>query len=240
MKPKCSHIFKAVLFALLLFSGCVTHETYIRNEETYSQKIPIGNKPTFLIFGENLLLNDYSLRFKRNTPDNVSYTILSTYKRNKSGRRYDFYKKGEKLYTVDIIKSDKELDIGNVLGVDVSVKYDIEMAIIIHNNYLKEEFKINLDEQRPYVLFYDSNMGEIKFDYYKSRNKNTPQYDYEILTGFKISANNEEYGILSFHPLLLYLKNNTEITDKMALYILATYAHYFHYGSEELSVLRIK
>jgi hypothetical protein len=240
MKPKYRHIFKFVLLVFLLLSGCITPGAFIRNEETYSQNIPIKTKPTFLIFGENLLLNEYSLRYKRNTPDNVSYTILSTYKRNKSGRRYDFYKKGQKLYTVDIIKSDKESDIGNVLGVDVSVKYNIEMAIIIHNNYSKEEFKINLDERRPYVLFKDSNIGEINFDYYKSSNKNNPKDNYEIFAGFKINVNNEEYGLLAIHYPSLYLKNNIEITDKMALYILATYAHYIHYGREELSGLRIK
>jgi len=229
-RPNSIHFFIIALFTLLLFCGCVTLETYIRNEETYSRNIPIGNKPTFLIFGENLILNDYSLRFKRNTPGNVSYTILSTYSRNISGRRYDFYKKGQKLYTVDIITSNRELYIGSVLDVDVSVKYDINMSIIIHNNYSKEEFKVNFNEQQPYVIFYDSNMGEIKFDYYKSRNKNSPQLEYEVLTGFRISANNEEYGILAFYPPSLYIKNNNEISDKMALYILAVYAHYINYG----------
>jgi hypothetical protein len=219
------HIFIIFLFALLLFSGCVTHETYIRNEETYSQKIPIANKPTFFIFGENLILNDYSLRFKRNTPDSVSYTLFSTYSRNVSGRRYDFYKDGLKLYTVDVITSDRELHAGSV-----SVTFDTKMAIVIYNDNSKEEFIINPNEQQPYAIFNDSNMGEIKFNFYKSRNKNTPQYDFEIITGFKITANNEEYGILAFHPPSLYLKNNVEISDRMALYMLATYAHYYNYG----------
>jgi len=230
-KPNSIHVYIIALFALLLLSGCVTHETYIKNEETYSKKIPVEKKPTFLIFGENLTLNDYSLRFRRNTPGSGSYTFL-TYSKNKSGRRYDFSKNEKKLYAVDITASNKELDIGNVLGVDVSVKYDNKMAIAVQNNYSKEEFKVNLDEKRPYVIFYDSNMGEIKFDYYKARNKNTPQNKYEILTGFRISADNEEYGILAFHPLSLYLKNNVEISDKMALYILSAYAHYYYYGRE--------
>jgi hypothetical protein len=226
------HIFIIALFAFLLFSGCVTHETYIKNEETYSHKIPIGNKPTFLIFGENLTLNGYSLRFRRNTPGSGSHSILN-YSRNKSGRRYDFSKNGKKLYTVDIISSNRELGIGNVLGVDVSVKYNIDLSIVIHNNYSKEEFKVNFDKKRPFVLFYDSNMGEIKFDYYNSRNKNTPQNKFEILSGFRISDDNEEYGILAFYPTSLYIKNNVEINDKMALYILAAYAHYYNYGREQ-------
>jgi hypothetical protein len=114
------------------------------------------------------------------------------------------------------------------------------MAIIIHNNDTKEVFKINFDEQRPYVLFKDSNIGEIKFDYYKSSNKNNPKDNWEIFAGFKINVNNEEYGILSIYHPSMYIKNNTEITDKMALYILAAYAHYIHYGREELSVIKIK
>ena len=222
------HIFIVTLCAVLLLSGCVTHETYIKSEELYAQKLPVENKPTFLIFGEKLVLNDYSLRYKRNTPGDVSYSIL-IYSRNISGRRYDFYKNGSKLYTVDIIASDKQLDVGNVIGFDVSVQYNIEMTIVIHNNdSYKEEFKINFDEQKPYVLFNDRNMGEIAFDYYKARNKNTPQSTYELFDGFKISANNEEYGIHAFHPSLLYLKNNVKINDRMALYILATYASILH------------
>jgi hypothetical protein len=234
-RPNIIHIYLIALFVLLLFSGCVTNETYIRNVETYSQKIPIENKPTFLIFGENLTLNDYSLRFRRNTPGSGSYTIPSVYSRNKSGRRYDFCKNGKKLYTVDIITSDKELNIGTLFEtVDVSVKYDINMAIVINNNYSKEEFKVNYDEKKPYVLFYDNNMGEIKFDYYKARNKNTPKFDIKFLTGFSISDDNEEYGILAFYPASLYLKNNVEINEKMALYILAAYAHYYNYGREKI------
>jgi hypothetical protein len=71
-------------------------------------------------------------------------------------------------------------------------------------------------------------MGEIKFDYYKSRNKNTPQYEYESLTGFEISVGNEEYGILAFYSPALYLKNTVEINDKMALFVLAAYASFLH------------
>jgi len=219
------HILLVVLLSLLLFSGCVTHETYIKNEETYSQRIQIGNNPTFLFFGENLTLNDYSLRFKRPTPGTLGpYLQLFPYRKNIEGRRYVFSKNGLQLYTIDIISSDRELQFGSS-----SITFDMDMGIIVHNNdSYKEEFKINFDEQQPYVIFNDRNMGKIIFDYYKSGNKNTPGKGFEFFDGFKISVNNEEFGINAFHPSSLYLKNNPEITDKMALYILATYASYLH------------
>jgi hypothetical protein len=220
---KSAHIFKAALIALLLFSGCSTLGTLVRDEANYSQNIPIEKKPTFLFFGESLTLNGYSLRFQKNTPGGTSYTILSTYSRNVVGRRYGFSKDGNQQYIVDVVSSDRGVQLGSI-----SVTYDIEVGIVLTSAYSKEEFKVNLDEQQPYVLFYDSNLGEVKFDYYNSRNKNAPEMGGETLTGFRISVNDEEYGILAFYPASLYIRNNAGITDKMALYVLSAYASYLH------------
>jgi hypothetical protein len=217
------HLVVFSFLALFIFSGCTTLETYIANETSYSNVIPIEKKPTFLFFGEVLSLNGYSLRYKGSTPGNISYTIFSTYSRHITGRRYIFSKNEVQQCTVDIISSDRELQLGSL-----TATFDMEVAIVIHNNYSKEEFKVNLDEQQPYVLFYDSNMGEIKFDYYKSGNKNAPQYNYETLTGFKINTNDEELGILAFYSPALHLKNAVEINDKTALFVLAAYASFLH------------
>jgi hypothetical protein len=212
-----------LFLTLFLFSGCTTLETYIPNETRYSNVIPIEKKQTFLFFGEKLSLNEYSLRYKGSSPGLFSYSIFSTYNKNITGRRYVFYKNEIQQCTVDLISSDRELKIG-----DLTITYDMEVAIVISNNYSREEFRVNLNEEEPYVLFNDRNLGEIRFDYYKSRNKNTPQYDYESLTGLEISVNNQEYGILAFYSPALYLKNAVEVNDKTALFILAAYTSFLY------------
>jgi len=236
-ESKTRTYFIIALCALLFLSGCITPGAFIRNEESYSQNIPIKTKPTFLIFGEELLLNEYSLRYKGNIPNGTSYTIGTAgtaaiaYGRNILGRRYNLYKNGLQLYTVDITASDRKLHIG-----DITVTFDIEMAIIIHNNdTIKEVYKVNFDKKTPYVQFKDSNLGEINFDFYKSTNKNNPKEVYEIFAGFQINANNEEYGIISIYYPALYKKTDTAVSDKMALYILSAYAHYYHYGRENIT-----
>jgi hypothetical protein len=210
------------LFVSLVFIGCATLETSIPNGESYAQVIPIQRKSTFLFFGEKFLLNNYELRYIRDIDFSVEIVFFT---REWSGRRYDFSKDGQKLYTIDIITSTR-----NIRNENTAITINPEMYIRIyeHNGSDREEFKVDFDRRQPYIQFNDNTMGNIKFDYYKSRNRNTPDYAYETLTGFKIYAEDEEFGLLAFFPSSLHLKNNVNIDDKMAVYIMSTYASFLY------------
>ena len=213
-----------LLIIPLIFIECVALETYIKNEENYQQIIPIENRSTFLVFGERLVLNEYSLHYRNDTPNisrNVFFGTIET-----TGRRYAFYKNKVRLYTVDVITSKRQIQFNENNYITINQEMYIR---IIDNTGMKNDFQINLDGKQPYVIFSDTISGEIYFNYYRSRNKNYLESEYESFTGFEISKNNEEFGILAFYPpASLYLKNDIEINEKMALYILAAYASFLH------------
>jgi len=206
-----------------LFFGCVVLETHIANEENFSRIIPIENKKTFLIFGEKFVLNQYSLKYI-NSPSTTTRAFVGRIET--TTRRYIFYENQIPFYTVDIITSERIIQLNDRLTFTV----DPNMFIRISNDSgLRQEFTIDLEGTSSYVIFNDDTIGEVNFFSYRSRNKNALASEFEFLTGFEIHINNQEYGILAFYPpASLYLRNGIEIDSRMAMYILATYASFLY------------
>ncbi|WP_461258001.1 hypothetical protein [Treponema sp. R80B11-R83G3] len=221
-----------------IFISCVSVETFIK-EYNYSQIIPIERKTTLLIFDEKLILNEYSLRYRGDIKDVSPYPYLFFLgTKETTGRRYLFYKDNVPLYIVDILTMERH----SQLNENFQFVFDPECNIYITDNTgTRRDFKINpkiQSVQLPYVIFHDNDIGEINFSYYRSQNKNNLEVKYESLTGCEISINYRQFGILAFYPpASLYIVDDNIINDKMAVYILATYASFLHHHKYRTAVL---
>ena len=162
-----------ILIISLIFIGCVTLETYIRNEESYPQIIPIENK------AKKLILNEYSLHYSYSS-NSLTNELFPT---ETKSMRFVFYQNKIRLYIVEIITSTKRIQFNE----NSYMGFNPEMYIrIIDNTGTRNEFKINLDREQLYVMFNDDVVGEIYFNYYRSRNKNDLKDESLSFTGFRI------------------------------------------------------
>jgi hypothetical protein len=184
--------------------------------------VPIEKKSTFLIFGEQFVLGDYSLVYKENT-EYSTFAFLGD--RKTSGRKYVFYRNKTPLYKVDILKRELTIRISNSAHISRLERLYIKMT---DNKGAIKEYDINLDKELPYITYNDDVMGNVHFNYYRSRNKNELEYDWEFFTGFDIRTGDAEYGILALYPPALYLKRYNDVEEKMALYLLAAYASSYY------------
>jgi hypothetical protein len=208
------------LIVLLLLAGCTTLETYV-NPDAYDPRIaPIDQKTTFFIFGEQFIMGEYSLVYKDNTQRS---TVGFFTDRDTTVRRYVFYKNKTPLYKVEIIKQERKIQF-----TDHSSIFWVERMYIniVDNNGVGKEYAINQD--KPYITYNDDVLGTIQFDYYRSRNKNDIEYNWEYVTGFEIRVNDEAYGVLAFYPPSVYLKHYNDIEEKMDLYVLTAYASFLY------------
>jgi hypothetical protein len=213
-----------IFIVCLFLSGCITLETYIENVEYNYTAIPIITKHPWF-FGEEFIMGDYSLNYK----GNKSVSQASFGQRETEIRAYAFHRNKILLYRIEIVKWENSIKLTDSATLYFGRKRYIR---IIDNNGLKSEHSINNDKKLPYITFRDDLDETININYYQTKNKNDIEHDWTYHTGFSIFVNNEEYGILAFYPVTLYLKNNNKmynnIQDKLALFVLTTYASHLY------------
>jgi hypothetical protein len=212
MKAHTKYLF-FIAIILSLF-GCTTLETYIENSEYNYKTIPIEKKRSF-IFGEEFVIGNYRLVYNE---DNSSQG--NNYK--ETTRKYTFCKGIFPLYGVEISKMEEKNILSSLIGL-VGIKRYIK---VIYDNGIKIEYPI--DNESSYVTFQDEDIKALDITYYQSKNKNDLEHDWTYTTGFNVTLNGEEYGIISFYPGSLYLKNGNTLQDKIVLYILSAYASHVY------------
>jgi hypothetical protein len=213
-----------ILVIALVLSGCTTLGTYIENAEYDYTNVPVTFKPTLLIFGEQFIIGDYSLVYKGNTDHGAVRTLLGD--ETTTGRKYVFYKNNVRLYDVEIVKQERAIQLSESATLYTGLKRYIR---IVDRNRVRKEYAITSEQQLPYITFQDDAAeddatGTVTFTNYQSRNKNDLDYDWNYNTGFNIQVNGEEYGILAFYPVSLYIRaGNNDVPEQLALYILTVY-----------------
>jgi hypothetical protein len=216
MKVYARYLFLTVI--ILSLFGCTTLETYIENGEYNYKIIPIERKRVF-IFGEEYVMENYRLVYNGNNSsqgNNYDETI----------RTYTFYKGAAPLYGVEISRLEEKDILSAIIGL-VRIKRCIR---IIYDNGIKIEYPIKfehpMNNEPSYITFQDESIKALDITHYQSRNKNDLEHDWTYPTGFNVTLNGEEYGIISFYPSSFYLKNENTMQDKIALYILSAYVSY--------------
>jgi hypothetical protein len=205
---------------ILCLCGCTTLETYIENSEYYNI-LPIEQKRTFL-FGEEFRLENYKLVYKRDDSQLKEYFL---YDEETITKKYIFYNDNFQICKIEIVKWEQRVNLSQNTTLYTGIKRYIR---IIYNNGTEIKYPINQEQRTPYIIFEDNVKETVNINYYYSKNRKNPDQDWTYHTGFDISVNNEEYGIITFYPRSLYLKKNQNIQDRMALYILATYVSYVY------------
>ncbi|MDR0557122.1 MAG: hypothetical protein LBG43_04535 [Treponema sp.] len=214
-----------ILLASIFLSGCTTLETYIENVGNEYTAVPLIRKHP-LIFGETFTIENYSLDYKGNESSASGFFVT----KKTTIRKYNFLKDKTILCRIEIVK--RENKIGSDSG--GAIIFDEERYIrIIENDRSKKEYAINMDE-KSYLTYHDDIVGSINIiNYYQLKNKDALERAWLYNTGFNISINDMEYGILAFYPLLFYRRNADNKTgdntyDKIILCVLAAYASYLY------------
>jgi hypothetical protein len=212
MKAYAKHLFLAAI--ILSLFGCTTLETYIENGENNYKMTAIERKNVF-IFGEEFRMGNYRLAYNGNSSSKGNNFKETT-------RKYTFYKGAAPLYGVEIVKVEEQDILSAIIGL-VTIKRSIR---IIYDNGIKTEYPIG--NELSYIAFQDENIKALSITYYQSKNKNDLEHDWTYTTGFNVALNGKEYGVISFYPSALYLKNENTMQDKIALYVLSAYASYVY------------
>ena len=202
---------KALLFVLVLFTGCSILATYVTNAESDYEIIPIKIEQGFF---KKLKISagNYSLQQTKNKSFGLGMNNISW---EKTGDKYVFYG-NEVIGESEIYR--KEIGIGSL---SISSTYN---NIIIEG--LAKEYTILGIRNENYVVYNDNLIGTVEIRNYHSKNKNTPEKKWTYHTGFEIFVNNESYGILGFYPPVLYKKNENitkENEDRLMLYIITSF-----------------
>jgi hypothetical protein len=212
MKVYAKYLFLAAI--ILSLFGCTTLETHIENSEYNYKMIPIERRWVF-IFGEEFVMENYRLVYNGNNSSQGNNFEETT-------RKYTFYKGIAPLYGVEISKAEKKNILFSIIDL-VEIKQCIR---ILYDSGIKIEYPIN--NESSYITFQDESIKALDITYYQSRNKNDLEHDWTYTTGFNVTLNGEEYGIISFYPSALYLKNENTMQDTISLYILSAYASYVY------------
>jgi hypothetical protein len=214
-----------IFLAGIFLFGCTTLETYIKNVENEYTAVPLIQKSS-LIFGETFIMENCSLDYKGNE---FSTTGFFTTKET-TIRKYNFLKDKTILWRIEIIKQENKIESSD--GRSAIILDRKRYIHIIENNQLKKMYTIDM-EKKSYLTYQDDLVGSININYYQSKNKNDLEHDWLYNTGFNISVNDTEYGILAFYPLSFYRKNTDNSIDhnthdKIILCVLAAYASYLY------------
>ena len=183
---------------LLCLAACTTLETYVENEGGYDV-FPITNN--FSDFN----MGNYKLTHKKDSSYEGDNKTIST-------KEYLFYEGSAEICKVEVITIEEK---GFMLDTyEGFIKF-------LYNTGMNVEYKMTKNMEN-YMTF-QTGTGTVKFNYYKSRNKNDPGNSSETVTGLDVLVNNERQGILAFYPDSFYLKKGTALSNNMALYVLSTH-----------------
>ncbi|GHU24998.1 hypothetical protein FACS1894172_10310 [Spirochaetia bacterium] len=208
-----NYIVAIVLFTL---AGCTTLETSIQGMDTDYKKVPVSVEKSFR--KKSITMGEYSLVHNSNI--NVAFPIFNIY-HSKRGAGYSFYANNQFVSGVEITTETTRIGTKNS---------NIETAerTITYTGADRSERKFSVIGRiadSMYIVFQDSILGIISFEYYRSGKWNP-------ITGFTILINGEEYGIFGFYKNpALYIRNQSKALDdksnsRLALYILSAYQSY--------------
>jgi hypothetical protein len=219
--------------ALFLFN-CATLVTHIENIDNYTQFEIIvpsshfsfpGSRNKMLIMGDYNIVKTNKITF---SADEVSYTLNGQSYSSSVDGRYEFLKGETCLYKFEIITDKSIKKVSSVVSIENRRRF-----IRLINNDAAVKNKIELDALNAdiFLSVSDEDIGNLTISRYRSGNANSSQNsNWQYETGFIITIDDEEYGILAFYPKPKLYRNNRlnkiideNFEDKVILYILMAY-----------------
>jgi hypothetical protein len=208
-------------------TSCTTFESTVQNSATDYTAYPIVSTHKFL--QQSLALGDYSLVFDRainNKEDLPNFNLLDLFFTDKStfsGGKYAFYREKAKLCDVYIYQK-SNMTTKNGMTAGTSSRY---IEVVKGQNDVQ---KYEIVSQLGSDVFLSVNDGTNVINIENYYNPNSKQGSiFKPLTGYKITVNGKEYGILAFYrtPVLYELKTalikDTALKDDVTLYVLASW-----------------
>ncbi|MDR2807664.1 MAG: hypothetical protein LBB43_01500 [Spirochaetaceae bacterium] len=210
-----------ICFGVLLFTGCSTLETYIENADKHYEVVPILVEQK-LFKPRTVIMGNYSLvRQKDRFDDSFSFSLGSGFY-NKNDSNYLLYRENTPVYAVVIASQTVGLTMANDSTLGIT-----QRSLRFAGDSVTKELRI--DGADKYLSVNDEIAGTVSITEYKSKNKNDSKGDWKIHTGFTVTVNGEEYGILALYNAGFYRsksysgKKDSEFDDRMAIYVLAVY-----------------
>jgi hypothetical protein len=207
------------MVALFCISACATTETVIANADTDYQRVPISAGQKFLqkrkfVLQDAVLTHQYDKETKAGLLELTS-TIVKT-------GIYTFAADG---FTCDVEISSTTTGLGNTNTYLTLSK--IPVIRFIMSDGAKHEYVTNPDSD-TYVTIADDLLGQVVIGQYRSIASDTRS----DISGFTVTINGDEYGVLAFYKEPALYINNTaaQLTPqsraRLSLYLLTVYDGY--------------
>jgi hypothetical protein len=226
-----------IFIGAALLSACTTLETYVSNADTQYERVPIVVRqglfsPDTITMGAYSMVEQWGKLFDSYSVSGFGGTFY-----DKKSRSYLLYRDREALYPVMLTQQTVGIE-----GFDWSISSS-RYFIRFKTNTMIKECEINRSNSDVYCGFDSDVYFEVDDDYagtvvirnYKSINKNDQSKAWTYHTGFTVTIDNEEYGILAFYNAAWYRnkiyagKMDQTINDRLALYLLAIYENWLRY-----------